>query len=244
MAKRDEIQTATMLLKLAKTDIFPPEYADMRVTISDLMSLKTFGDLVSDPNLDVNNNYEASDLFQWIIKRAKARYDNESTLLAPNLDLESLTKTNQRLLALLRYRAASEQPDWVMFDRRRLQASFHRCSSIHIAYNPHCVVMQGERFGELVQWERNAAHRWDIIAFPMACLIIRAQNILIHFLREVVELLLEHEPQTATKDMAYWNQLVNNGFLDSPTMENQSYRNPAFTSARAGASKSTRGCGS
>jgi hypothetical protein len=112
-----------------------------------------------------------------------------------------------------------------------LQAAFF-VANWRIAYNPHCIVMHGSDFGHLVQWEKEGAHRWDMIPYPLAQLILRAQHIFSSFLRDVVDLLLAPEPQNATKGTTYWNQLVECGFSEkSRTIEKQPYRKPAFTPA-------------
>jgi hypothetical protein len=52
--------------------------------------------------------------------------------------------------------------------------------------------MHGPDCGQIVSWEKDKAHRWDIIGFPRARLVVEAQTVLMGFLRKTVERLLEN----------------------------------------------------
>lgn len=47
--------------------------------------------------------------------------------------------------------------------------------------------MQGSKYGQLKKWEKDAAHRFDIIGFPRAQLILEAQEKILKLLRNIVE---------------------------------------------------------
>lgn len=52
--------------------------------------------------------------------------------------------------------------------------------------------MQGAEYGKLVPWDKDQAHRWDIVRFPRAQLVIEAQSMLLKFVRGVIEGVLEN----------------------------------------------------
>jgi hypothetical protein len=83
--------------------------------------------------------------------------------------------------------------NWVPFDDRLLYFSW-TTGSFDLIFNKNCVVMQGPRYGELVLWNRDAAHRLDIVGFSRAHLILEAQSQLLKVLREIVEVLVEGFP--------------------------------------------------
>ncbi|KAF5868323.1 uncharacterized protein Bfra_007520 [Botrytis fragariae] len=58
------------------------------------------------------------------------------------------------------------------------------------AYRPDCVIMHGREHGVLTDWDKNAAHRKDIIGFLRAHLIPRAQSKTVEILRRIVEQLV------------------------------------------------------
>lgn len=136
---------------------------------------------------------------QWMILRffndnsthnwQLARESRDSWLL-PWLDVESLKEDPARLLGLLNNRTRFSPEDWASHDNEVLMFGYNQ-GFLAIDYNPLCVVMTGSKYGELVPWDESAAHRLDIIGFPRAQLILEAQAVLLTFLVQVVEGLVE-----------------------------------------------------
>ncbi|KAI5369222.1 putative HicA mRNA interferase family [Septoria linicola] len=62
-------------------------------------------------------------------------------------------------------------------------------SFISASYNRHCVVMYGKHYGKLVSWDKQAAHRLDMVNFPRGLLIFEAQFELSRFLRKALDVL-------------------------------------------------------
>ncbi|KAK5168428.1 uncharacterized protein LTR77_006998 [Saxophila tyrrhenica] len=135
---------------------------------------------------------------------AELRNNHDETFLLPYLDLRSLSEDPTRLLGLLHHRSHSDLEDWVLFDRQQFRPGF-RLGALHTAYNPHAVVAYGDRFGQLVQWQEDKAHRWDYIGYPCALQIFQAQSTLSCFLRNI-KLLLSKGNKHAGSD--HWFEMV------------------------------------
>lgn len=129
--------------------------------------------------------------------------------LLPWLDVPTLSKSSNNLLALLRHRTKNSPSEWVAFDNKNLEYAFSE-NTVKTTYNLHCVVMGGVDYGKLVPWESEAAHKWDIIGYPRALVILRVQNSLSDFLRRTVDLLLVSE---ADGGNYRWSAMVEAGFV-------------------------------
>lgn len=147
--------------------------------------------------------------------------DHHDNWLLPYLDVVSLSEDPMKLLALLHYRTKYGQAEWALWDCRQFQTPFAE-GALVIAYNPHCVVMHGDRFGELVQWSEASAHSWDIVGFPLAEVTLEAQLTLSEILTTVVNTLLEDGEAPEGDDR--WLALVSSGFRrhTAPRMEDMS----------------------
>ncbi|KAK3115233.1 hypothetical protein LTR53_005644 [Teratosphaeriaceae sp. CCFEE 6253] len=128
--------------------------------------------------------------------------------LLPYLDLQSLSDTPWRLLALLHHRTQHSIEEWFMLDTQQLRVPFAQ-GTLSLAYNPHCVVTHGDRFGHLQQWDEAAAHRFDIVGFPRAQVTFEAQAQLGESMKMIVDLLLKIEAPTGNSK---WLSSVKSGF--------------------------------
>ncbi|KAK3070961.1 hypothetical protein LTR53_009521 [Teratosphaeriaceae sp. CCFEE 6253] len=128
--------------------------------------------------------------------------------LLPYLDLQSLSDTPWRLLALLHHRTQHSIEEWFMLDTQQLRVPFAQ-GTLRLAYNPHCVVTHGDRFGQLQQWDEAAAHRFDIVGFPRAQVTFEAQAQLGESMKTIVDLLLKIEAPTGNNK---WLSSVKNAF--------------------------------
>ncbi|KAI7199586.1 hypothetical protein KC343_g8572 [Hortaea werneckii] len=134
----------------------------------------------------------------------------ENGSLSPFLNLESLMDDRSRILSLLHYRAAYKLEDWVMFDS--FQA--HRAAkggNLSREYNENCVIMFGERYGDLVKWHREQCHRWNFIGYPRAIIVLKAQASLFGFLRKLTDDIVPSN-STAVAGNSEWMSLVSRGF--------------------------------
>ncbi|KEQ75458.1 hypothetical protein M436DRAFT_70947 [Aureobasidium namibiae CBS 147.97] len=131
--------------------------------------------------------------------------------LLPFIDVETLSHDPMNLLALLHYRSDSDIADWVMHDFEQLKVGFNWTMGPP-SFNPHCVIMYGAHLGRLIPWNKQSAHRHDIIGYPRAVLILEAQAALFAFLRKTVEMLLEPSLHEATAGHQQWDVLVQSDF--------------------------------
>ena len=106
------------------------------------------------------------------------------------LDSDSLSQDPWRLLALVHFRTKFGPSEWIRWDMRQLAIPFAE-GGLRMGYNPHCVVMKSEGFGELVQWTEDAAHCREAVGFPLAEVALQAQARLARFLASMVEKVLE-----------------------------------------------------
>ncbi|TKA79371.1 hypothetical protein B0A55_02830 [Friedmanniomyces simplex] len=117
---------------------------------------------------------------------------NHESWLLPYLDIDGLSRNPSRLLLLLHYRTHHTLQDWFAHDCLHLKCAFSE-GLVMIAYNPHCVVVHENRYGDLREWESVAAHRGDIVGFPRAMATFEAQERLAVVLKTVVDLLHGNE---------------------------------------------------
>ena len=116
-----------------------------------------------------------------------------------------------RLLALMHHRSHAEQSEWILFDCEQFKANFH-AGRVRLEYNPHCVITYGENLGTLTQWNKDTAHRWDVIGYPCAFLIFKAQHVISDLLRKMIDLLLERGLDKASQGRQLWDSLVATNF--------------------------------
>lgn len=158
----------------------------------------------------------------------KRRRHHEDTHLLSSLSTTSLSEDPMRMLALMHYRSQAKAGDWMHFDREAIQHQFHS-GLLQTAYNPHCVVAYGEAFGDLVPWEKNASHRWDIIGYPICRHLLRVQEKVSTMLRGTLDGILNPSIQDATKGRDTWDCLVHASFKsESRFIPKAAYYNNLF----------------
>lgn len=102
--------------------------------------------------------------------------------------------------------------------------------SVSVDFNENCVMMYGPKYGTLVKWNATLAHQWNIVGFPRAQLILRAQSTLMGILRRVVKTLLETSPFDSTS--VKFQSLVQTDFnAEQQTTFFSPYRNQPFSKA-------------
>ncbi|KAI1313233.1 hypothetical protein F5Y03DRAFT_338481 [Xylaria venustula] len=151
-------------------------------------------------------------------------------LLLPWLNIEVLKKNPAVLYALLHYRTVYAPRYWAAFDSRQLTISW-ACGWLDVDFSPKCVIMHGAQYGELVSWEKAAAHRADILGFPRARLVLEAQASLLGTLCKIVDRLLENTNDSQAPRTEKWRDLTANAaFKFTDEVEFWSpYTNPAFS---------------
>lgn len=149
--------------------------------------------------------------------------------LLPYITVEDLKGDVLKLFSLLHNRTQYGPEEWVSFDRVQtkhgwdsglLAAEFASC----------CVVMYGANYGSIVPWEAKRAHRWEIVGFPRARLIMEAQSTLLAFLRKLVDDILTGVVQESSNEK--WLGLAATGFQALGQETWHAYSNQAFASPR------------
>ena len=141
----------------------------------------------------------------WLEKRSL-----RSSWLLPYLSVETLKTCHTAFLCLLDNRVRLSPEEWVLYDTWQINPAW-KIGMVDLVYCETCVIMQGPNYGQLTEWEKEAAHRWDIIGFPRAQLILEAQAHLMGFLRKIVEQLLEGVDSGTPSSSEKWTQFTNVG---------------------------------
>ncbi|KAL2826764.1 hypothetical protein BJY01DRAFT_143263 [Aspergillus pseudoustus] len=143
-------------------------------------------------------------------------------LLLPWLNVEVLKSNPSVLFALLLYRVAYAPHHWAAFDSAQLTLSW-ATGHFDIDFSDKCVVMHGPRYGTLVRWEKEAAHRADLLGFPRAILVLEAQAYLMDVLGSIVEHILDGVDRTLPPRNQKWKQLIANAaFRETGVVESWS----------------------
>ena len=147
--------------------------------------------------------------------------------LLPYLNLDDLRSDPFKFLSLLHARSKHDLDDWIAFDVDQTRMAWEN-GWVAVKHCDHAVTMFGAEYGRLVPWDLDQAHRWDIIGFPRAHLVIEAQFILLKLLRDVVEGLLRNVQKESGSDK--WIELVECDFRRSSESETWTpLSNRAFT---------------
>ncbi|KAH6952089.1 hypothetical protein DER45DRAFT_636384, partial [Fusarium avenaceum] len=151
-------------------------------------------------------------------------------LMLPWLNVNALKSNPTVLFTLLQYRAFNPPQRWATFDSRQLTFGWAG-AQFDVDFSAKCVVMYGDRYGSLVDWEEEAAHRGDIMGFPRAQLVLEAQAYLLTVLYNITESLLSGVDPAQPPRAEKWRDLVSReAFHEISTVEFWSpYTNQAFS---------------
>lgn len=159
------------------------------------------------------------------VRDRESRYQ----FLLPWLDLEVLSSNAMTLLALLKYRTLYSSQDWAVYDSQAMKASW-KSGMFDVQFSPRCMVMHGSQYGAIVDWEVNAAHRFDIIGWPRAQLLLEAQTNLLCFLRATIDKILEGIDLDKPAGSERWEKLTAVDFKNPGEIESwSSYTHQAFS---------------
>lgn len=154
------------------------------------------------------------------------KYRNSDSVLLPWLDMQSILDDPMHFLSLLDNRTKFESSDWMLFDSRQMKTV--PFTNVSVEFNAKCVIMHGSQYGQLVEWNEIQAHRWDIVGFPRAQMVLRAQEVLMKFLRRMVESLTAAEG--GVLGTVKWDRLRQDGFKGTNEQVGLStYRNQPFS---------------
>ena len=144
-------------------------------------------------------------------KTSKHTAPHRKCWLLPHLSIEELSQDWTKLLALIHVRTTFSPSEWFDFDVNCLENGWH-FAFLDVAYNPHCVDVRHENFGQLQQWDAAEAHRGVIVGFPRAQLAFEAQSELSGFLRVMINLLLGSTIDEIASGSDHWQTLATEDF--------------------------------
>ncbi|ORX99972.1 hypothetical protein BCR34DRAFT_576209 [Clohesyomyces aquaticus] len=176
---------------------------------------------------------------QWIVPRygymperrlAHARERvRRLQLLLPWLNIEVLKANPAVLLALLHYRTVFPPQDWATFDSRQHGLSW-TMGWLNVDFSSKCIVMHGPQYGSVIAWDGPSHHRGDILGYPRAILILEAQSLLLTFLRNVTDKLLQGIDESQPPQTQKWSNFLMTGFRRTGEIESWApYPNQAFS---------------
>ncbi|EKG17645.1 hypothetical protein MPH_05094 [Macrophomina phaseolina MS6] len=156
-------------------------------------------------------------------------------LRLPYLTVEALAADANKLVGILHHRAYSLPEEWVVHDSRQLSLGWYN-GLFDLDFSDACVVMHGPRWGELTKWDEAAAHRFSIIGFPRASIILEAQSTLLRVLLKIVNQILLNADGSlpAASGNTKWIESIKGGFKYANSIELRSpYTNSAFSAPRS-----------
>ena len=116
--------------------------------------------------------------------------EDRKAWLLPWLSFEDILEKPQRMMHLLHIRTIYKPQDWVLFDNKHLNIGWN-LGTLRTQYDACSVIVCGAEYGLLHKLNVEANHRWYMIAYPRARLVLEAQALLYVFLRRFVERLLD-----------------------------------------------------
>lgn len=153
----------------------------------------------------------------------------KSSWMLPYLSIEVLKDDHVKFLSLLYHRTRYTPQQWAPFDTAQLRFAWDN-AMISTVHSPKCIVMTGSGYGTLTTWQKDAAHRFDIIGFPRGLMILQAQQHLMNFLRKLVEHLLTGVDSSAPGASDKWEEMACMGFKQTNSVEFWSpYLNQPFS---------------
>jgi hypothetical protein len=110
-----------------------------------------------------------------------------------------------KLIHLIHVRSESDAARWAIFDTHSNWRDFTKSP---YTYNPGAVIMHGEHYGKLVEFNVEEAHSWHQVGFPRAVLTFKTQRKLAAALRAIVDAVVaDAEPSGHEK----WTALMLRG---------------------------------
>lgn len=113
-----------------------------------------------------------------------------NTLLTPYINAEALKTDWTKLPSLLRNRTLYTPSQWATYDCD-LHKKEWAVGSFPATWNGNCIAMHGDRYGQLVDWNKKQVHDWNIMGFRRGLFVLLAQQRCYRFLREMTQNILE-----------------------------------------------------
>jgi hypothetical protein len=126
----------------------------------------------------------------------------------PGMEANGFALDWMKLMSLLHVRCEYGPEQWAAFDTRSSHAGCCQSRWAMYMFNPSGVIMQGERYGNLVEFDVNAAHGWQQAGFPRAAVTLMVQGMIANALKEAVDSIVAGAEPTGN---AEWTALVSRG---------------------------------
>lgn len=130
--------------------------------------------------------------------------------LLPWLNVEVLKTTPDALLALLHCRTAYEPSEWAAFDGEQFKG-YWEGGYFDCDFSLKTIVMYGEEYGSLADWNAEEIHRGDTVGFPFGVLVLEAQAHLMSFLRRALDAILQGIENSHPVRTEKWQQATAGG---------------------------------
>lgn len=147
---------------------------------------------------------------QKIPSPANRSLQTRRMLLLPWLNVEMLKTNPDALLSLLHCRSAFEPSKWAAFDDEQLRG-YWTLGHFECDYSEKTIVLYGEEYGSLVDWDVEEIHRGDTMGFPFAVLILEAQTYLMGVLRRALDFILQGIDNSHPVRTERWQQATTTG---------------------------------
>jgi len=124
-------------------------------------------------------------------------------------EIEQLAKDHTRLLALLNVRSEYGPEQWATFDTRSARRGFVMDYAIpDHKFNANSVIMHGEAYGRLKEFDIDAARSFEEVGFPRAFVTICVQKMIAIWLSTIVDELNADAPPSGNTT---WTAMVAGG---------------------------------
>ncbi|SMR45536.1 unnamed protein product [Zymoseptoria tritici ST99CH_3D1] len=146
------------------------------------------------------------------------------TFLAPFITLGNVCDGKENLIALIQHHTECSPADWASFHYEQHHLPF-MTGYLRAAYNTHCVVMYGENYGSLVEWNAKDAHALKIVSFSRFHLAAESELEVLRFIESIVGRILLLAPTPRREGgRQNWDALITKGALPQ-----DGFLNPAFS---------------
>jgi hypothetical protein len=148
----------------------------------------------------------------------------------PGMETHGFSQDYMRLMSLLHVRSQCDPSEWAAFDIRSTKYVCSQSTWNPYIYNGSAVVMHGEQYGRVVDFDADSAHVWRQAGYPRAIMVFEVQHAVAKMLRDVVDsIVADAEPTGNFK----WTAMLSKGLrsaheeaLWSPYL-NQEFAAPA-----------------
>lgn len=115
---------------------------------------------------------------------------HRAAYLLPYVNIEDLSKDSFNLIGLLHHRVSFSPANWVHFDNGQLQPAWKQGAFSEKSADG-CIMMCGPLYGTWREFDPVAVHKGEAYGAPRGLMILEAQQLLMSFLRDIVQVILK-----------------------------------------------------